>query len=134
MNSLESTSQCKKIIQNDETILGLLQYGVLLLCYPDVANVASLAWRYGVTVSQQYTGLTFKVLPLGRLVQCYASSAPIPLVAAQSSWQAINELPCSIQNIYLPSQLLMKPHSVEHQRKAVTCCVAFMYHICRKGR
>ncbi|EZA59817.1 Bromodomain testis-specific protein [Ooceraea biroi] len=28
----------------------------------------------------------------------------------------------------------MKPHSVKHQRKAVTCCVAFMYHICRKGR
>jgi len=46
--------------------LGLLQYGVLLLCYPDVANVASLAWRYGV--SQQYTGLTFEVLPLGRLM------------------------------------------------------------------
>ncbi|KYM96936.1 Bromodomain-containing protein 2 [Cyphomyrmex costatus] len=54
--------------------------------------------------------------------------------STQSSWQAINELPCSIQNIYLPSQLLMKPHSVKHQRKAVTCCVAFMYHICRKGR
>lgn len=28
----------------------------------------------------------------------------------------------------------MKPHSVKHQRKAVTCCITFMYHICRKGR
>lgn len=23
---------------------------------------------------------------------------------------------------------------VKHQRKAVTCCIAFMYHICRQGR
>ncbi|KOX69116.1 Bromodomain testis-specific protein, partial [Melipona quadrifasciata] len=56
------------------------------------------------------------------------------LVAAQSSWQAISKLPCSIQNISLPSQLLMKPHSLKHQRKAVTCCITFMYSICRKGR
>ncbi|KAF3423982.1 hypothetical protein E2986_12757 [Frieseomelitta varia] len=51
----------------------------------------------------------------------------------QSPWLQRNHLGKQL-NISLPSQLLMKPHSLKHQRKAVTCCITFMYSICRKGR